>query len=145
MSQGNFHVGDVSGIGHAIGHNAQSSVRMGTQQTAELTSLIAELRQAIANAPIPDTSKQIMLDRTIPAMEPAPVPQATGTDAAPAPAKDPKEAVRSGLERISDQLEGVGAAGEHIVKIAEIAKKMAGVVGVGLSIAAPFLARVIGR
>lgn len=139
MSQGNFRVGDVSGVGHAIGHGAQSNVTMGAKETAELKSLLSELRDAIKDAPIPETAKAVMLNKAVPAME-------TVTAATPeAPEGDPKAAVRSGLERISDQLEGIGAAGEKVVKIAEVAKKIAGVVGLGLSVAAPFLGRLIGR
>jgi hypothetical protein len=132
VSQGNFQVGDVSGIGNAIGPNARASVRIGAEQANEIKSLIAELRKAIADAPIPEPTKKVLAERTIPALEQAPSKS------------DPKEAVQNGLERVSEQLEGVGAVGDKVVRIAEIAKKLAGIVGVTLGATAPFLGKLLG-
>lgn len=133
MSQGNFQVGNVSGVGNAIGHGARSNVKIGAEQVDEIKTLIAELRTAIAEAPIPESAKKVLIDRTVPALEQAPTKA------------DPKEAVQNGLERVSEQLEGVGAVGEKVVRIAEIAKKLAGVVGVTLGAAAPFLGKLLLR
>lgn len=129
MTNGGFHVGDVSGVGHAIGHGARSNVQIGPEQINELKLLMAELRQRLAEAPVPEPAKQVMLTRTLPELEKA------------VSAPDPKQAVKSGLERISENLEIAGAAGEKVVKIAEVVKKIAGVVGLGISAAAPFLSR----
>ncbi|MGE3109256.1 MAG: hypothetical protein AB7G11_04460 [Phycisphaerales bacterium] len=133
MGHGPFQAGDTSGIGHAIGHGAKSNVRIGTEQSKELSALVKELRQAIADAGLPQRTQQVMLERTIPALEQAPTKP------------DPKEAVQSGLERVSEQLEGVGDMGDKVVRIAEVARKLAGVVGVTLATAAPFLGKLLGR
>jgi hypothetical protein len=129
MTNGSFNVGDVSGVGHAIGHGAQSNVQIGAEQANELKQLLGELRQRLSEAPVPEATKQVMLTRALPELEKA--------IAAP----DPQQAVKSGLERISENLEIAGAAGEKVVKIAEVVKKIAGIVGLGIGAAAPFLAR----
>lgn len=129
MAEGSFQVGNVSGVGHAIGHGARSNVQFGPQQADELKQLVSELKQHLAEAPVPEAAKQVILTRAIPELEKAPT------------TPDPQHAVKSSLERISENLEVAGAAGEKVVKIAEVVKKIAGVVGLGLSAVAPFLGK----
>ena len=129
MANGSFNVGNVSGIGHAIGHGARSNVQLGPEQMDEFKQLMVELRRRISEAPVPEPARQVMLARALPELEKA------------VTAPDPQQAVKSGLERISENLEVAGAAGEKVVKIAEVVKKIAGIVGLGMSVAAPFLSR----
>src|SRR5687767_6784275 len=98
MTDGGFHVGDVSGVGHAIGHGAKSNVQFGPEQADELKLLLIELRQHLSTAPVPEPAKQVMLTRSLPELEQA------------VTAPNPQEAVKSGLQRISENLEVAGAA-----------------------------------
>ncbi len=83
-----------------------------------------QLRRDIAEAPIPEPAKKLMLDKAVPAI-------AAGSAA-------------NGMERINDQLEGIAAGAGHVSKIADTLQKIGGLIGVGVTAAAPYLARLMG-
>jgi hypothetical protein len=56
---------------------------------------------------------------------------------------DPKAGLEHGLERINDQLEGVGAAASHVSGIIETATKIARSTGIIIKTVAPFLAALL--
>jgi hypothetical protein len=123
--------GNVSGTGIAVGPHAQASVTITQETKAELAQLLDELRTEIQNAQLPDGAKNVLLTKAVPEMH-----EALQSD-------DPKSGFQRGLERIDDQLQGVGAVTDHVSGILETIKKIAKTVGLGLSVAAPYIAALI--
>src|SRR5256885_16996990 len=103
--------GNVSGTGIAIGTGAQATVSINQETKAELAQLLGELRTAIQTAQLPDGAKNVLLTKAVPDMH-----EALQTD-------DPKSGFERGLERIDDQLQGVGAAAEHVSGIVSTIEK----------------------
>ncbi|MDX2179779.1 MAG: hypothetical protein SFV18_09315 [Bryobacteraceae bacterium] len=123
--------GSISGSNVNLGDQVNQT--LGAAQTAELQTLLAELRQRVAEADIPEPAKAVIVAKAVAPLEEA----AAKGEAKPAD-------VQGKLEKVNDQLEGLGTTGDKVLRIAETVKKIAGVVGIGLSAAAPFLARFIG-
>ena len=123
--------GSVSGTGIAIGDHAQAIVTITGSQSKELEGLLAQLREEIRKADIPETTKTVILNKALPAME-----QGARTGEA-------KSGLENGLERINDQLEGVGAAAKNVSGIVDTVAKIAGVVGIAVRTVAPFLAGLL--
>src|SRR5262249_46950019 len=130
---GNIKTGDVVGNqGVAIGPGARANVTITSGVDAgQLAKLIAQLRKDITEAPIPESAKKVMLERAVPAIEEG------------VAKKQPDKAV-GGIERINDQLEGLAVGVEHVSKIGETVKKIGGLLSVGLTAAAPYLAKLMG-
>lgn len=130
---GNIKTGNITGnTGFAIGQGATANVTITSGVDAgKLAALIAQLQKDIAEAPIPESAKKVLLERAVPSI-------AEGVEK-----KQPDLAVR-GIERINDQLEGLAVGAEHVSKIGETVKKIGGLLSVGLSTAAPYLAKLMG-
>ena len=130
---GNIRTGDIIGNqGVAIGDGAKAKVTITSGVDAgQLASLIAQLKKDIAEAPIPESAKKVMLERAVPAIEEG------------AAKKQPDKAA-NGIERINDQLEGLAVGAEHVSKIGETVKKIGGLLSVGLTAAAPYLTKLMG-
>jgi hypothetical protein len=130
---GNIKTGNISGNqGLAIGQGASANVTITSGVDAgQLANLIAQLRKDINEAPIPEPAKRVMLERAVPAIEEG------------AAKKQPDKAA-SGIERINDQLEGLAVGVEHVSRIGETVKKIGGLLSVGLPVAAPYLAKLMG-
>lgn|GEM_PF-6483537 len=123
--------GTITGSNVNLGDHVNQT--LGATQTAELRQLLAELRTRVAEAEIPEPAKAVIVAKAVAPLEEA----AAKGEAKPAD-------VQSRLEKVNDQLEGLGTTGDKVLRIAETVAKIAGVVGVGVSAAAPFLARFIG-
>src|SRR5262249_45939138 len=125
--------GNITGnTGFAIGQGATANVTITSGVDAnQLANLIAQLRKDISDAPIPEPAKKVMLERAVPAIQEG------------VANKQPEKAV-GGIERINDQLEGLASGVEHVSKIAETVKKIGGLLGVGLTAAAPYLTKLMG-
>lgn len=130
---GNIKTGNITGnTGFAIGPGATANVTITSGVDAgKLAALIAQLQKDIADAPIPESAKKLMLERAVPSI-------AEGVEK-----KQPDLAVR-GIERINDQLEGLAVGAEHVSRIGETVKKIGGLLSVGLTAAAPYLAKLMG-
>ena len=123
--------GNITGTGVAVGPGAQATVTVDSGSQKELLSLIAALRAQVQNSTLPDGTKTVLLTKAVPEMEAA------------AAAPDPKSGLRNGLQRIDDQLQGVGAAASSVSGIVETVSKIAGMIGVGVKVVAPFIASLL--
>lgn len=129
--QGNITTGDITGQGIAVGHGASANVQITQGNLAEIVDALAQLRSDIAAADLPEGAKKVILEKAVPEME----------EAVNSP--EPRTGLERGLERINDQLEGVGAAAEKVPGILDSVKKIAKAAGVTLSVVAPFLAGLL--
>jgi hypothetical protein len=123
--------GNISGTGITVGHGAQTIVTITQESRKEILDLLSQLREEIQKSPISDGAKNVMLSKAVPEME-----KAMQTD-------DPKSGLERGLERINDQLEGVGAAASNVSGIIETVKKIAQTTGIVIKTVAPFLAALL--
>src|SRR5215472_6482906 len=123
--------GNVTGTGIAIGAGAQATVIISQQAQKEVLSLLSLLREQLEKSDLPDGAKNALLNKAVPEMETA------------VQSPDPKPAMARGLERINDQLEGVGAAAKNVSGIVDTIAKIAGVVGIGVKAVAPFIASLL--
>lgn len=123
--------GNVSGTGIAIGHGARATVTITPQIRNEIADLLQQLHLEIQQATIPDSTKKVIANKALPEME-----SALESD-------DPKSGLARGLERVNDQLEGVGAAASSVSGIVETIAKIAGSAGIVLKTVAPFLAALL--
>ncbi len=123
-------VGDITGAGIAVGSGAraQGTYTVTQEGRNEITELLEQLKKEIATADIPEGVRNVLLGRAVPQME-----QALETD-------DPQSGLERGLERINDQLEGVGAVTKNVSGIAEKAMKVAQFASIAVKSTAPFLA-----
>jgi hypothetical protein len=134
MSEGNdksIETGDVSGTGIAIGHGARATVTITQQNRDEIAGLLRQLRAEIQQATLPDSTKNVIANKALSEME-----SALESD-------DPKSGLARGLERINDQLEGVGAAASSVSGIVQTVAKIAGAAGIVVKTVAPFLAALL--
>lgn len=123
--------GDVSGTGIAIGQDVQATVTINQQDQRELLDLIQQLQAEIQKAQIPEGAKRVLLTKAVPEMN-----QAVQSD-------DPKSGFQRALERVDDQLQGVGAVAEHVSGIINTVTKIATLIGIPLLHAMPYLAALI--
>jgi hypothetical protein len=123
--------GNVTGTGIAIGAGAQATVIISQQAQKEVLSLLSLLREQLEKSDLPEGAKNVLLNKAVPEMETA------------VQSPDPKPALSRGLERINDQLEGVGAAAKNVSGIVDTIAKIAGVVGIGVKAVAPFIASLL--
>jgi hypothetical protein len=115
----------------AIGPDAQATVNINPQMQGDILQLLALLREQVGKSDLPDSAKNVLLNRAVPEME-------KGVSSGSA-----KPALEHGLERINDQLEGAGAAAKNVAGIVETISKIAGVVGIAVKTVAPFLAGLL--
>lgn len=123
--------GDISGTGITVGHGSQTIVTITQESRKEILDLLSQLRAEIEKSPITDGAKNVMLSKAVPEME-----KALQKD-------DPKSGLERGLERINDQLEGVGAAASKVSGIVETVKKIAQTAGIVIKTVAPFIATLL--
>ena len=125
---GNVH----NSVGVDIGSGARSEVTFTQtpQANDELIELLQQLRVEIIAAAIPESTKKAMLSGAVPQMEEA------------VESGDPKPALERGLQRINDNLEGVGAAATNVSGIADKAMRIAQAAGVAVKAVAPFIASI---
>jgi hypothetical protein len=123
--------GDVSGTGIAIGKNVRQSVAINQGTQHELLDLVQQLQAEIQKAQIPDGAKSVLLTKAIPEMN-----QAAQSD-------DPKSGFKQSLERIDDQLNGVGATADHVSGIINTVTNIAKLIGIPLLHLMPYLAALI--
>jgi hypothetical protein len=123
--------GNITGTGIAVGAGAQASVTIDSGAQKELLSLIAALRSHVENSSLPEGAKAVLLTKAVPEMETA------------AASADPKSGLKSGLQRIDDQLQGVGAVASSVSGIVQTVSKIASVVGLGVKVVAPFIAGLL--
>ena len=130
-NSGNITVGNVSGQGIAIGHEARASVQLSAEQKADLGALVQQLIEEIRKADIPDSAKQVLEQKA--AVELA--------EAVAAP--DPAPGLSRGLERVNDQLQGLNVGAGKVEQIVSTAARIASTVGIGFRAVAPFLAALL--
>ncbi|MGD1064502.1 MAG: hypothetical protein ABR860_14690 [Terracidiphilus sp.] len=123
--------GNISGTGIAVGAGAQATVTINQQVQKEVLDLLSQLRDHIQNADLPEGAKKVLLEKAVPEMEQA------------VHAPEPKAAMSDAIGRINDQLQGVGAVAKNVSGIVETVSKIAGIVGIGVKIVAPFLAGLL--
>lgn len=124
-------IGSVSGSqGFNIGGRG-NTVTIGAAEREELQGLIQELREAIEAADLTASAKKFLLEKAVPQMEEAVAHE------------DPQPGMARGLERLNDQLEGAGTAAKQVEGIIGTVSKIAGVLGIAVKTAAPFLATLI--
>lgn len=124
-------VGDISGTGIAVGHGAHSKVTITQQSRDEVIGLLETLCKEISNANIPDSAKNVLLNKAVPEMDQA------------IRSADPKSGLERGLERINDQLEGAGAVASNVSGIIDTVTKIAKSAGIAIKTVAPFLAALL--
>jgi hypothetical protein len=127
----NIRVGNISGTGIAVGHGAQAEVTITQQSRDEIIGLLEQLRKDIANASIPDSTKNVLLNKAVPEMAQA------------IRSTDPKSGLERGFERINDHLEGVGAVASNVSGIIETVTKIAKTAGIVIKTVAPFLSALL--
>jgi hypothetical protein len=130
-SNKSINVGDITGTGIAVGHGAQAHVTITQQNRDEISSLLKQLRDEITKADIPEGSKNVLLNKAVPGMD-----EAVTT-------KDPKSGLEKNIERINDQLEGVGAIAQNASGIVDVVSKIAKTAGIAIKTVAPFLAGLL--
>lgn len=127
----NINIGNVTGTGIAIGANAHAEVKITQETREEIGGLIQQLRSEIENASIPDGSRHVLLNKAMNDMD-----QAMQAD-------DPTSGLERGLERINDQLEGLGATTDKVSGIVQTVTKIAKSAGIVIKHVAPFLASLL--
>ncbi|HTW47415.1 MAG TPA: hypothetical protein VMD92_05675 [Acidobacteriaceae bacterium] len=123
--------GNITGTGIAVGSGAQATVTVDAGAQQELLNLIAALRQQVQNSSLPEGARNVLLTKAVPEMEAA------------ATSPDPKSGLAHGLQRIDDQLQGIGAVAGSVGGIVETVSKIASIVGVGVKVVAPFIAGLL--
>lgn len=124
-------VGNITGTGIAVGDGAIASVKITQENRNEILDLLEQLRTEIQRADIPDRAKNILLSKAVPEME-----EAIKSD-------EPKSGLEHGLERINDQLEGVGVTASNAIGIVEKVMKIAQTAGIALKTVMPFISSLL--
>jgi len=89
------------------------------------------LQQQIQQAPIPEATRKEITAQILPSMQ----------DAMQQP--DPKPALTAGIQKLSANLEHANAAASSLGGIVTTVAKIAGIVGSGVHLVAPFLAGLL--
>ncbi len=131
---GKYNIQTINGEAISVGDYSTAFVAntSGQNNMAEIKNLLDELRREIEKASIPQGSKNVML-RALPEME-----EAVQSN------NNPSDKFSTGLTRINDQLEGVGAVADNAAGIAEKVFKIAKSIGLGVKTVAPYLANLFG-
>lgn len=93
--------------------------------------LIEQLKQQVAAAPIPEPARKEITEQVVPAMQQA------------ATSPDPKPGLTRGLEHLNTNLKEVGTAGTSLAEIVKTTGAIAGLIGTGIHVVAPFLAGLL--
>jgi uncharacterized protein with von Willebrand factor type A (vWA) domain len=121
-------MGTVSGTNVQVGDNNTQNVTMNQVDRDQILSLLDSLHQQIQQAPIPEEVKQTITQQVLPSMQ----------EAAKQP--DPKPGLTQGLEHLNANLQKANTAASSVSEIVGTVSKIAGIIGVGVKLAAPFLA-----
>jgi glutamine synthetase adenylyltransferase len=124
----NIKMGNVSGTNLQVGDNNTQNITINQQDRDQIVSLLDSLHQQIQQAPIPEETKQAITQHVLPTMQEA-VKQ-----------PDPKPGLAKGLEDINKNLANVNTAASSVSEIVGTVSKIAGIIGIGIKVAAPFLA-----
>ena len=123
--------GNISGTGIALGHDTRVNVKITQQNPDKIIGLLEQLRQEIKNANLPESTKNVLLNKAVPEMDQG------------IRSTDPKSALEHGLERINDQLEGAGAVANNVSGIIKTVTKIANSAGIVIKTVAPFLSALL--
>lgn len=126
MSQ--FKFGNISATNVQMGDHNTQNVAMSDADRSQILSLLGSLHQQIQQAPIADEAKQQITQQILPDMQQA-VKQ-----------PDPKPGLAQGLEHLNANLEKANTTASSVSAIVGTVAKIAGIIGVGVKVAAPFLA-----
>ncbi|WP_348268217.1 hypothetical protein P8936_03055 [Edaphobacter paludis] len=127
----NIQMGTVSGTNVQVGDNNTQNVTMNQVDRDQILSLLDSLHQQIQQAPIPEEAKQAITQQVLPSMQ----------EAAKQP--DPKPGLTQGLEHLNANLQKANTAASSVSEIVGTVSKIAGIIGVGVKVAAPFLASLL--
>lgn len=124
----NIQLGNVSGTNLQVGDNNTQNVTTNQMDRDLILSLLNSLHQQIQQAPIPEEVKQAITQQVLPGMQEA-VKQ-----------PDPKPGLTQGLEHLNENLQKANTAASSVSEIVGTVSKIAGIIGIGVKVAAPFLA-----
>lgn len=126
MSQFNF--GNVSATNLQMGDHNTQNIAMSDADRSQIQSLLSSLHQQIQQAPIPEEARQQITQQVLPEMQQA------------MKQPDPKPGLAQGLEHLNANLEKASTTASSVSAIVGTVAKIAGIIGVGVKAAAPFLA-----
>lgn len=126
MSQ--FKFGNVSATNLQMGDHNTQNIAMSDADRNQVLSLISALHQQVQQAPIPDDAKQQITRQVLPEMQAA------------MKQPDPKPGLAQGLENLNANLEKAKTTASSVSTIVGTVAKIAGIIGIGVKTAAPFLA-----
>ncbi len=124
----NITMGSVSGTNLQVGDNNTQNVTINQADRDLILGLLDSLHQQIQQAPIPEETKQAITQQVLPSMQ----------EAAKQP--DPKPGLTQGLEHLNANLQKANTAASSVSEIVGTVSKIAGIIGIGVKVAAPFLA-----
>lgn len=126
-----FKFGDVKGTNVQLGDNNTQNITINQADRDQIVSLLDSLHQQIQQAPIPEEAKQAITQQVLPSMQ----------EAAKQP--DPKPGLTQGLQHLNENLQKANTAASSVSEIVGTVSKIAGIIGIGAKIAAPFLAGLL--
>ncbi len=127
----NIKLGNVSGTNVQVGDNNTQNVTMNQADRDQIVNLLNSLHHQIQQAPIPEEAKQTITQQVLPTMQ----------EAAKQP--DPKPGLTQGLEHLNANLQKANTAASSVSEIVGTVSKIAGIIGVGVKVVAPFLAALL--
>lgn len=126
MSQ--FKFGNISAANLQMGDHNTQNVTVSDADRSELLALLDSLHRQIKQSSIPAEAKQQITQQVIPSMQEA------------AKQSDPKPGLAQGLEHLNANLEKANTTAGSVSEIVGTVAKIAGIIGIGVKAAAPFLA-----
>lgn len=125
--------GNISATNMQVGdHNTQNvGAPLSPADRSEVLALLQQLQQQVRSAPLPEATKQEVSEQVVPAMQQR------------AQSSDARSGLNKGLEHLNSNLQQVDTAGKSLGEIVGTAAKIAGVIGTGLHVVAPFLAGLL--
>jgi hypothetical protein len=129
MSQ--FTFGSISGTYVQAGETNTQNFTMNQGDRDQLLGLLDSLHQQVQQAPIPEETKQAITQQVLPSM------QAAATQ------PDPKPGLTQGLQHLNENLQKANTAASSVSEIVGTVSKIAGIIGIGVKVATPFLAGIL--
>jgi hypothetical protein len=123
--------GGISGTNVQVGDHNVQQITMNQADRDLVAGLIELLGRQVQAAPLPEETKQALTAQVLPAMQAA-VQQ-----------PDPKPGLTQGLAHLNANLEQVKSTAGSVAGIVGTVAKIAHVIGTGVSVVAPFLARLL--
>jgi hypothetical protein len=127
----NIQLGNVSGTNLQVGDNNTQNITMNQAARDQVVNLLDSLHQQIQQAPIPEEIKQAITQQVLPSMQ----------EAARQP--DPRPGLTQGLEHLNANLQKANTAASSVSEIVGTVSKIAGIIGIGVKVVAPFLAGLL--